>query len=200
MSRPRFIRRRCLKAIVVGASAGGVQALDTLLSLLPADLQVPLVIVQHIHPAEDDGLAGVFAHRCPLVIKDAEDKEEIRAGTVYFAPPDYHLLIERAGTFALSVDEKVNYARPSVDVLFESAAHVWHSQLLAIVLTGANNDGAQGIRVVKACGGTTIAQDPATAPYAAMPQAAIDTGALDRVLSLEGIGEFIRTRLRSMKS
>lgn len=180
-----------IKAIVIGASAGGLQALSTLFSLLPIDLKVPLVIVQHMHWSENDGWISVFEPGCPLVVKEAEDKEEICAATVYFAPPDYHLLIERDGTFALSVDEKVNYSRPSVDVLFESAAHVYHSQLLAIVLTGANNDGAEGIRVVKKCGGTTIAQDPATAPFAAMPQAAIDTGAIDKVFSLEEIGEFI---------
>jgi len=176
---------------MLGASAGGVQALGTLLSLLPGDLQVPLVIVQHMHPAEGSGLAELFSHSCPLVVKEAEDKEEIRAGTVYFAPPGYHLLIEIAGTFALSVDEKVNYARPSVDVLFISGAHVWCSQLLAIVLTGANNDGAKGIQLIKKCGGTTIAQDPATAAFPAMPQAAINTGAIDKVLSLEEIGTFI---------
>ncbi len=192
MPKQKCIKRKYLKGIVLGASAGGVQALGTLLAMLPAGLPVPLVIVQHIHPAEDDGLTEIFEHRCSLPIKEAEDKEEILAGTVYFAPADYHLLIEREGTFALSVDEKVNYARPSLDVLFISAAHVWASQLLAIVLTGANNDGAEGIRCIKEYGGVTIAQDPATAPFAAMPQAAIDTGAIDRVLSLDEIGEFIR--------
>ena len=191
MKKQRFIKKKYLKPVVIGASAGGVQAVGTLLSLLPADLQMPLVIVQHIHPAEDDGLPQIFAQRCPLAIKNAEDKEEIRFGTVYFAPADYHLLIEMAGTFALSVDEKVNYARPSVDVLFESAAHVYQSQLLAIVLTGANNDGAAGIRLIKKCGGTTIAQDPSTALFPAMPQAAIDTGAIDKVLSLEEIAALI---------
>ena len=198
MQRQKCIKKKYHKAIVVGASAGGIQALGSLLSLLPADLPVPLVIVQHMHPAEDDGLARVFQHSCPLLIKEAEDKEEIRAGTVYFAPSDYHLLIEMAGTFALSVDEKVNYARPSLDVLFISAAHVWRSQLLAIVLTGANNDGAAGIQIIKKCGGTTIAQDPATAAFAAMPRAAIETGAIDKVLSLEEIGEFIIKWLTAM--
>ncbi len=180
-----------IRAIVIGSSAGGVEALGTLLSLLPPDLRVPLVIVQHIHPSEENGLTEIFSHICPLVIKEAEDKEKICAGTVYFAPSDYHLLIEREKTFALSVDEKVNYARPSVDVLFASAAHTYRSQLLAIVLTGANNDGAAGVQIVKKCGGKTIAQAPATAAYTAMPQAAIDTGAIDEVLSLEEIGACI---------
>ncbi len=191
MKRQRFTRRKFHKAIVVGASAGGIETLGILFSMLPVDLQVPVAIVQHIHPTENDSLAAIFQHRSALVIKEAEDKEEIQTGTVYFAPAGYHLLVEMTGRFALSVDEKVNYARPSIDVLFESAAHAWGSQLLAIILTGANNDGAEGIRIIKKYGGTTIAQDPATAPYAAMPQAAINSKAIDKVLSVKEIGEFI---------
>ena len=133
-----------------------------------------------------------FNNKCTLTIKEADDKEEIRPGFLYFAPPDYHLLIERDETFSLSIDARVNYSRPSIDVLFESAVYVWSSGLIGILLTGANNDGAHGMRLIKEHGGLTIAQDPATAEYPVMPKAAIDAAAVDKILSIEGIGEFLR--------
>jgi two-component system chemotaxis response regulator CheB len=169
-----------------------VQALGALLASLPKDLRMPLVIVQHIGSSEDNGLVKIFQHKSPLVVKEAEDKEIIRSGTVYFAPPDYHLLIEMKRIFSLSFDKKVNYSRPSIDVLFESAASAYRAHLAAVVLTGANSDGAEGIRTVKKNGGITIAQDPLTAAFSAMPQAAVDTGAIDLILSLKEIGEFIQ--------
>ncbi len=199
MTRQGFTRKKFhdpvtvgVRAVVAGSSAGGVQAWTTLLSGLPSDLSVPLIIVQHIPPTEDSSLAQLFQRKCPLAVREAEDREKILAGTVYFAPPDYHLLVEQTGTFSLSVDEKVNYSRPSVDVLFESSAYAYGSQLLAIVLTGANHDGAAGIRMIKEYGGITVAQEPAAAAFATMPQAAVDTGTVDRALSLREIGEFIQ--------
>ena len=196
MKEQKFIKKRFheflgLKVIVLGASAGGVQALLSLLPSLPENFPLPLIIVQHILPTEEGGLAGIFQDKCSVIVKEAEDREQIRAGTVYLAPSNYHLLIERTGSFALSVDEKVSYSRPSIDVLFESGARAYHSQLLALLLTGANDDGALGIQIIKKYGGSTIAQDPATAAFAAMPQAAIDTGAVDKVLSLQEINFFL---------
>jgi two-component system chemotaxis response regulator CheB len=125
------------------------------------------------------------------VVKEAEEKEPIRTGYVYFAPPNYHLLIEDDLTFALSIDAKVNYSRPSIDVLFESAVHVYGSQVVAIILTGANNDGAQGIRLVKAQGGLAIVQDPQTADSPFMPKAALEATPVDGVLSPREIGRFL---------
>ena len=121
-----------------------------------------------------------------LPVKEADDQDELEAGHIYIAPPDYHLLVER-GSLALSTDEKVQFSRPSIDVLLESAADAYASRLIAVILTGANEDGAIGIRRVKEMGGRTIVQDPSTAERASMPQAAVDTGAVDMVLSLEEI-------------
>jgi len=181
-----------IKAVVIGASAGGLHALLRLFARLPPDCAVPLVVALHRYPdAEEEGLEVFFRGRCPLPVHDAADKDDIAAGQIYFAPPDYHLLIESAASFALSVDAKVNFARPSVDVLFESAARVWGAGLLGVVLTGANGDGAEGLRRIKELGGMTVVQDPATAEYPVMPRAALATGAVDLVLCIEEIGELI---------
>ena len=120
-------------------------------------------------------------------IKEAEEKENIQSGTIYFAPPNYHLLIEEDRSISLSNEEKVNYSRPSIDVLFESASDVYKSELIGIILTGANDDGAKGISCIESNGGLTIAQDPATAKYPIMPRSAIDTESVDYILPLEGI-------------
>ena len=179
------------ECIVIGASAGGMEAVSKLLSYLPGEFPLPVIFAQHLHPTEDEYLVEYFNDKCALTVKGANEKERIQQGHVYFAPPDYHLLIERDQTFSLSIDEKVNYTRPSIDVLFESAAHVWSSHLIGIILTGANNDGAYGMRLIKDYGGLTIAQDPSTAEYPVMPQAAIDARGVEKILPLEGIGEFL---------
>jgi two-component system chemotaxis response regulator CheB len=179
------------KCIVIGVSAGGLAALSKLFLCLPDRFPLPVIVVQHVHATANRYKYTHFSNKCPLTIKEADDKEEIRPGFVYFAPPDYHLLIERDETFSLSIDARVNYSRPSIDVLFESAVYVSSPGLIGILLTGANNDGAHGMRLIKEHGGLTIAQDPATAEYPVMPKAAIDAKAVDKILPIEGIGEFL---------
>ena len=179
------------RAVVIGGSAGGVDALTAILPALPADFGLPVLLVQHLHPSDDGALARRLGRSCALQVVVPCDKERVERGRVYVAPADYHMLVERDGTIALAVDEKVNWSRPSVDVLFECAARAWGSVLAAVILSGASADGATGVRAVKAAGGLTIAQDPASARMPVMPQAAIDTGAVDVVLTPEEIGLLI---------
>jgi two-component system, chemotaxis family, protein-glutamate methylesterase/glutaminase len=174
--------------VVIGSSWGGLDALERLLAALPASFPAPVVIAQHRGPASGEGMfASLLRHNSGLPVADAEDKDRLEAGRVYVAPPDYHLLVER-GSLALSVEAPVAFSRPSIDVLFESAADAYADRLVAVVLTGANEDGAEGLLRVKERGGFVIVQDPATAEQPAMPEAAVATGAADRVLPLEGIG------------
>lgn len=178
-------------AVVVGASAGGLYALMRILQPLPVDYPLPVMIVQHRSKDERDLLEEVLQQKCSIRIKQADEKEKIQPGIVYFAPPDYHLLIERNGTFSLSFDAPVNYARPSIDVLFETAAEVFKQRLLGIILTGANSDGARGIKKISLLGGTTVAQQPETADYPEMPRAAINTGYVQHTLDPDAIGDFL---------
>ena len=168
-------------AVVIGASAGGVDAVATLLGALPATFGAAVVVVIHVPPANDDLLARVLAPRCALPVREAADKEPVAPRNVYVAPAGYHLLIEPERTFALSLDEPVHYSRPSIDVLFESAAHAYRDRLLGIVLTGANADGADGLRIVRELGGAAWVQEPSTAYAQAMPEAAIARAGADRV-------------------
>jgi two-component system chemotaxis response regulator CheB len=184
-----MIKRKQYKAIVVGVSAGGFDALKILLSKLPGDFPLSILIVQHLHPIQDGFYIKYFSEMCNLRVKEAEGKENIQSGTIYFAPPNYHLLVEEDRSISLSNEEKVNYSRPSIDVLFESASDVYLSELIGLILTGANDDGAKGIRIIKENGGLTIAQDPATAKYPIMPQSAIDKVGVDYVLPLEDISK-----------
>jgi two-component system chemotaxis response regulator CheB len=173
--------------IAIGASWGGLQAVEQLLAALPRGFRTPIAIAQH--RAVDSGsgaLARMLAVRSGLEVCEAGDKEAIEPGRVYVAPPDYHLLVEADG-FALSTDAPVQYSRPSIDVLFETAADVYGERMIGVILTGANADGAAGLARVKRAGGATIVQDPATAQKRAMPDAAIATGAADHVLALDGI-------------
>ena len=179
------------KAIVIGVSAGGLAALSKLFPCLPDRFPLPVIVVQHVPATAHRYKYTHFNNKCTLTIKEADEKEEIRPGFIYFAAPDYHLLIERDETFSLSIDARVNYSRPSIDVLFESAVYVWSSGLIGILLTGASSDGAHGMRLIKEHGGLTIAQDPATAEHPVMPKAAIDAAAADKILPIEGIGEFL---------
>jgi two-component system, chemotaxis family, protein-glutamate methylesterase/glutaminase len=177
--------------IVVGASWGGLDAAGRLLSDLPDAVDAPLVLAQHRHSnSPSGGLAELLHLRIQRPVQDAEDKMAIERGKVYIAPPDYHLLVER-GSFALSVDERVQYARPSIDVLFESAAYAYGQGVIGIILTGANEDGAAGLRRIKESGGVAIIQDPAQAARRAMPDAAIAATVADAVLPLEEIGRFL---------
>jgi two-component system chemotaxis response regulator CheB len=174
--------------IVIGASWGGLRAIECVLGALPKDFRTPIAIAQH--RAADSGsgaLTRMFALRSELQVREAGDKDAIEPGHVYLAPPDYHLLVEPDG-FALSTDFPVRYSRPSIDVLLESAADTYGERMVGVILTGANDDGANGLRRVKRRGGLTIVQDPETAEKRSMPDAAIATGAADRVLPIEEIG------------
>ncbi|WP_018085120.1 chemotaxis protein CheB [Desulfurispora thermophila] len=179
------------EAVVLGVSAGGLNALRLLLPALKPDFSLPLVIVQHQHPAADDFLVRYLNNLCPLFVKQAEDKEEVRSGIVYLAPPDYHLLVEMDRFFSLSVDPPVNYARPAIDVLFATAADTYGSALIGVILTGASNDGSEGLKQIKQKGGLTIVQDPDTAEVDFMPRAALSAAGADYLLPLEQIAPLL---------
>lgn len=180
-------------AIVVGASAGGVEALSALLPALPAGLAAPVFVVLHLPRERPSLLVEIFQPKCALPIHEAEDKEPVEAGTVYFAPPDYHLLVDDGPRIALSTDAAVHYSRPSIDVLFESAADRFGARLLAIVLTGANEDGAAGAAAVRRAGGITLVQQPDGAQSPLMPQAALRLADPTYVLALPAMAALLGT-------
>ncbi len=174
-------------AVVVGASAGGVEALLTVFSGLPADYALPLVCVLHLPESRDSLLADLFSRRLALRVKEAEDKESLRPGTLYFAAPGYHLSIERDRSLSFSREEPLHYSRPSIDVLFESAADCFQERLVGVLLTGANPDGAAGLAAIKQGGGLTVVQDPLEAQVPTMPEAALASHVPDHILPLRGI-------------
>lgn len=185
-----------IHAIAIGASAGGVEALGVLLEALPAGFVPSILVVLHLPPDRPSLLVPLFSARCRLPVREALDKERLEPGTVYVAPPDYHLLVESRELLALSRDDPVQFSRPSIDVLFESAAHAFGPSLLAIVLSGANDDGAAGLLAVREAGGRGWVQDPATALAPVMPAAAIARAGADLVLPVRDMGE----RLANLRS
>ena len=170
----RALREQPPTLIAIGASAGAVDALSQLLPELPATLGAPVLIVVHMPPGRRSALPELFSASCALATLEAEDKSMPDPGRVYFAPPDYHLLVERDGSLALSVDEPVHHSRPSIDVLFESVADALGGGALGILLSGASRDGADGLRRIRQAGGRTWVQAPETAQVAVMPQAALE--------------------------
>lgn len=182
---------RPFQAVAIGVSTGGVQALKKLLGRLPADFPLPLLVVQHISPDAGNGMAKLLDDVCRLRVKEADEQDLILPGTVYLAPPNYHLLAEHDGMLSLSADRPVSFARPSVDVLFESAATVFGPGLIAIILTGANYDGSQGARVVKQRGGTVIVQHPDDALARQMPEAALAATTADHVVPLDDMAALL---------
>ncbi len=181
------------KAVVIGVSAGGMNALPIVLCALPSDFPMPVVIVQHISPDRTENYLIEYLNRlAKLQVKEAEEKEFIAAGNIYIAPAGYHLMIENDKTFSLCVDEKIQYSRPSIDVLFESASEVYDSGLIGMILTGANSDGAEGLKKIKENGGLTIVQDQETAEATMMPRSAIEACEVDHVLPLVEIGDFLK--------
>ncbi len=178
---------RPIQAVVIAASAGGFQALMAILTGLPASFPLPIAVVLHLPDHHDSRLAELFGYRLALQSREARDKEFLQPGTVYFAPPAYHLSIEADHSFSLSCEERVCYARPSIDVLMLSAADAYGRHLAAILLTGANYDGAEGIAGAKLADGLAIVQDPATAEVSTMPEAAIRRLKPDLILSLAEI-------------
>ena len=178
------------KVIVVGTSLGGLDALRSLLTDLPGDFPLPVVVVQHRSVESDDTLSTLLQRHSMLPVKEVEDKEAILPGHVYLAPADYHLLLEE-DTFALSTEAPVGYARPSIDVLFESAADAYGERVIGVILTGASKDGAQGAAKIKERGGLVVVQDPDTAESRIMPEAAIAAADIDQVLPLSEIAPFL---------
>jgi two-component system chemotaxis response regulator CheB len=176
--------------LVIGASLGGLRALTTLLAQLPIDFSLPIVIAQHRRSDSEDRLAAFLRGHSALPLREAEDKQPIAAGRVYLAPADYHLLVDR-GSLALSTDAPVLSARPSIDVLFETAADAYGSRAIGLILTGASDDGARGLAKIQGRGGMALVQDPSTAECAVMPLAAIAATHTEHVLPLETIAPFL---------
>jgi two-component system chemotaxis response regulator CheB len=187
------------EAIVIGVSSGGMNALKFIFSTLPADFSIPIIIVQHVSARSDNEWINLLNNKSNLTIKEADEKDKIETGNVYIAPANYHLLIETDKTFSLTIDEHVNFARPSIDVLFESAAEAYKNSLIGVVLTGSNNDGAKGIKRIKELGGMVIIQDPKTAESSTMPESAIATVQPDYILSLEEIVQLLIKITRPIK-
>lgn len=173
-----------LRLVAIGASAGGVEALGTLLRALPAGCRAVVVVVLHLAPGRSSQLPQLYAERCQLPLREAQDKEPLQGGTVYFAPPDYHLQVEPDGCFSLSQEAPVYFSRPSIDVLLETAALAYRRAMLAIILTGASADGAAGLARVRQLGGSAWVQDPQGASCGIMPAAALQRAGADRVLDL----------------
>lgn len=180
----RFNPQRDADAVVIGASAGGVQALQALLGALPAGFAPAVLVVLHLPAGRPSAIAELMARVCALPVGEALDKQPVMSGTVVFAPPDYHLMVEPGRSLALSVDAPVLYSRPAIDPLFESAAAVYGRRLLAVLLTGASHDGSAGLAAVRAAGGQAWVQDPEDAEVGTMPAAGLATAGADAVMNL----------------
>lgn len=178
-------------AVVIGGSAGAFGALKVLMPALPPGLGVPVMVVIHLPPDRPSAIVGIFRQPGRIRVKEAEDKESAAPGTVYFAPPGYHLLVEEDRSLALSTDEPVHHSRPSIDVLFESAADAWTADLLGIVLSGASDDGAAGLRAVVERGGQAVVQSPDAAEHPLMPAAALRAAPSAAALDLERIAAIL---------
>ena len=182
-----------IDAIVIGTSAGGIEALAALLPALPAGTRASVFVVIHLPRDSRSLLVEIFQPRCALPVREASDKEPVEPGAIYVAPPDYHLLIDSGPALALSIDAPVHHSRPAIDVLFESAADVYRTRLLGIVLTGGNEDGAAGLAAVRRAGGLALVQDPQEAQVRAMPEAALARVAAADVLTLARIAALLGT-------
>ncbi len=178
-------------AIVIGVSLGGMNALRELLANLKDEVSIPILIVQHLHARCDNYLANYLDKFSNRNIKEAEEKEVITANNVYLAPANYHLIVEEDRTISLTTDDPVNYCRPSIDILFDSAAETYASKLIGIILTGANNDGTNGMKNIKKNGGLLVVQDPTTAEASTMPSSVITQTKVDYILSLKEISDLL---------
>ncbi|MBN2752262.1 MAG: chemotaxis protein CheB [Rhodospirillaceae bacterium] len=177
--------------VVIGASAGGLSAIGAVLSCLPRDYELAVIIVQHIPANAGDTLLRRFQRDCCLPVEEAEDKAPIKFGTVFVAPPDHHLMVEHNRHFSLSREERVNFSRPAIDILFETAAETFCTELVGVILTGASADGAVGLAKIHTMGGTSVVQSPETAEVDIMPRAALAACAVDHILPLAEIGPFL---------
>jgi len=179
------------RLVVVGASSGGIQAIRILLAKLPVSLNIPVVIVLHIGNNKISALLSQLNNKTSFFVKEAEEKETISPKTVYFAPPNYHIQIEDNQTISLSTDAKVNFSRPSIDVLFETAAWVYKDEIIGVLLTGSNNDGSMGLLEIKKYGGKTIVENPKTAFSKTMPYSATTLFEPDYIVNIEDIADII---------
>jgi two-component system chemotaxis response regulator CheB len=179
------------QAIVIGASAGAVEALTALLPSLQPGFRLPVIVVVHLPADRRSAMAELFRAKCTLEVREAEDKDPIAAGTIYFAPPDYHLLVEADRSLSLSCDAPVLFSRPSIDVLFESAADAYGPRLVGIILTGANADGARGLKAIIGEGGIGIVQTPSSAFAPAMPEAALRASPTAKPMTLQAIAAYL---------
>ena len=179
------------ECVVIGVSAGGLNALQRILPHIPYMANYSVIIVQHLHVDTEKFHIDFFNSICQVKVTEANEKEKIKPGMIYFAPPDYHLLVEESKRFALSVDKKVNYSRPSIDLLFESAAEVFTNKLVGIILTGANSDGAGGLKKIQLFGGLTIVQNPEEAEMKSMPQSALLLQQPNYIFSLSEVANFL---------
>ncbi|MBC7531255.1 MAG: chemotaxis protein CheB [Oligoflexus sp.] len=179
------------RIIVIGASTGGFEALNLILVGLKDALSATLIVCQHIDKSARLNYSMIFRELSGFHLHEVEDKQRIMPGNIYFAPPGYHLYVESDGYFGLSLDALVNWSRPSIDVLFESAARAYDRNVVGLLLTGANSDGVQGIREIKRLGGVTIAQDPLTALAPTMPKMAIETGCVDHIAKIQDVAALL---------
>jgi two-component system chemotaxis response regulator CheB len=186
------IKERGLKCIAIGVSAGGMEVLKKILKELPKHFPIPIVIVQHLHPNQGEFYIKFFDELCKIKVKEAKIGEKLEPEHIYFAPPNYHLLLDENERFLYSVDQKVNFSRPSVDVFFDCVAEIFDEKLLGIILTGANNDGALGMKLIHDLGGITVAQNPESAEVYTMPLAAIEATKIDLVLHAEEIIDLLK--------
>lgn len=180
------------EAVAIGTSAGGIEALNYLLPQIPPGSGKAFFVVQHITPDSDSFYVRLLRSKCRIPVRESCNTEDIVPNKIYFAPPDYHLLIEKSLTMTLSFDEKVNFSRPSIDVLFETAAEAFRDKLTGILLTGVNRDGSAGLLRIGKLGGKTIVQKPGDAAYPEMPLSALKLFNPDHVMTLEEIGEWLR--------
>ncbi len=190
--------RMAYDIVVIGGSRGGTDALSVLLQALPAKFPLAVAVALHRSRDSDDSLVRLLQEHSAMPVEEAKDKEAVTAGRVFLAPPDYHLLLE-SGSFGLSTGAPVNYARPSLDVLFESAADAYAGRVIGVILTGASSDGARGLARIKSRGGAALVQDPATAEARIMPDAAIAAAPVDWVLPLAGIAPLLTELCRGEK-
>lgn len=184
-------RKNKIKVIVIGISMGGVGALKQVLGELPPDFPVPILIVQHLEPNSGDALALLLDGLCPIHVKEADEQEVPQPGTVYLAPPNYHLVVEPDGRLGLTVDPVVNYSRPSIDVLFETAAEAFGSDVVGVILTGAGYDGSHGLQRIREKGGLTVVQDPEDAVASSMPKQALANVRADYVIPLTKLPQLL---------
>jgi len=179
------------RAIAIGCSAGGLTALEIVLGGLDPRIPSTILVCCHTGSSDVEILCELLARHTPLPVVEAAERDTPRAGTVHVAPSGYHLLVEHDGRFSLSVDPKVNFSRPSIDVLFASAAEAYRASLIGIVMTGANQDGARGLADIRRHGGLSIVQDPADAEVRTMPQAALDIAGADHCIPLTAIAPLL---------